>query len=98
MGVPLIEDSGLSTKMVRIEYEWKPPRCDLCKIFGYVRAQCPKKIIVTPTVKKTNDGFQIVANKKKNGKAKSTNGDKFGGQSVKQSVSVQRIKLTNREV
>ncbi|GKA14558.1 putative reverse transcriptase domain-containing protein [Tanacetum coccineum] len=43
-------------------------------------------ITVTPIVEKTNDGFQMVANKKKNGKAKSTNGGKFGGQSVKQSV------------
>nr|GEY56084.1 hypothetical protein [Tanacetum cinerariifolium] len=36
-GVPLIkdEDSCFSIEMVRIEYEWKPPRCDLCKIFGH---------------------------------------------------------------
>ncbi|GJU81813.1 hypothetical protein Tco_1284178, partial [Tanacetum coccineum] len=52
------------------EYEWKPPRCDLCRIFGHDQAQCPKKVsvpptVVTPTVEKTNDGFQTVGKKKK---------------------------------
>ncbi|GJZ26026.1 hypothetical protein Tco_0570279 [Tanacetum coccineum] len=46
---------------------------------------------ITPTVEKTNDGFQIVANKKKNGKAKS----KFGGQSVKQSIRYEPKTATN---
>ncbi|GJV72760.1 glyceraldehyde-3-phosphate dehydrogenase GAPCP1, chloroplastic-like protein [Tanacetum coccineum] len=59
MGVPLIEDSGFSIETIRIEYEWKPPRCDLCKIFGHVHDQCPKKVTVTlPTEEKANDGFQ----------------------------------------
>ncbi|GJV24599.1 hypothetical protein Tco_1377294 [Tanacetum coccineum] len=75
-----------SIETVHSEYEWKPPRCDLCKIFAHVHDQCPKKVTVTPTFEKTNDGFQIVANKKKNGKAKSTNGDKFGGQSKIQPI------------
>ncbi|GKC35484.1 zinc knuckle CX2CX4HX4C containing protein [Tanacetum coccineum] len=88
MGVSLIEDEGFSIEMVRVEYEWKPPRCDLCKIFGHVNDQCPKKVTVTPNVEKTNDGFQMVANKKKNGKAKSISSGKFGGQSVKQSSRV----------
>ncbi|GJR65603.1 zinc knuckle CX2CX4HX4C containing protein [Tanacetum coccineum] len=76
MGVLLIKDLGFSIETVRIEYEWKPPQCYLCKIFGHVHDQCPKKVTVTPIVEKTNDGFQMVANKKKNGKAKSTNGGK----------------------
>nr|GFC16481.1 zinc knuckle CX2CX4HX4C [Tanacetum cinerariifolium] len=91
MGVPLVEDEGFLIEMVRTEYEWKPPQCDLCKIFGHVNDQCPKKVMVTPIVEKTNDGFQMVANKKKNGKAKSTNGGKFVGQSVKQSVSEEEV-------
>ncbi|GJZ59297.1 zinc knuckle CX2CX4HX4C containing protein [Tanacetum coccineum] len=95
MGVPLIEDSGFSIETVRIEYEWKPPHCDLFKIFSHVHDQCPKKATVTPIVEKTNDGFQIVANKKKYGKAKSTNGGKFGGQSVKQSVRYELKAATN---
>nr|GEW99978.1 putative reverse transcriptase domain-containing protein [Tanacetum cinerariifolium] len=95
MGVPLVEDEGFLIEMVRTEYEWKLPQCDLFKIFGHVNDQCPKKVMVTPIVEKTNDGFQMVANKKKNGKAKSTNGGKFVGQSVKQSVRYEPKAATN---
>ncbi|GKE94263.1 hypothetical protein Tco_1579118 [Tanacetum coccineum] len=86
IGVPLIEDSVFSIEMVRIEYKWKPPRCDLCKIFGHVHDQCPKKITVTPVVEKSNDGFQTVVNQKKKGKSRSNNGGRVSGQSVKPSV------------
>ncbi|GJV92489.1 hypothetical protein Tco_1540302 [Tanacetum coccineum] len=70
-------------------------RCDLCKIFGHVHDHCPKKVasphivttfnVVTPIVKKTNNGFQTVGKKKKRkGKSKSTNGGQLAGPSVKQ--------------
>ncbi|GJW02765.1 hypothetical protein Tco_1561621 [Tanacetum coccineum] len=74
MGVPLIDGLGFSKETVRIEYEWKPPRCDLCKIFGHVHDQCPKNITITPIVEESNDGFQTVVNKRKNGKTGSNNG------------------------
>ncbi|GJT38631.1 hypothetical protein Tco_0938496 [Tanacetum coccineum] len=58
-----------------IEYEWRPPRCDTCKIFGHVHDYCPKKVasppivatfnVVTPNAEKTNDGFQTVGKTKK---------------------------------
>ncbi|GJX36539.1 hypothetical protein Tco_0248096 [Tanacetum coccineum] len=58
------------------------------RIFSHDQAQCPKKVSVpptvithmvgTPTVEKTNDGFQTVGKKKKKGKTKSTNGGQFG--------------------
>ncbi|GJS49188.1 hypothetical protein Tco_0599309 [Tanacetum coccineum] len=91
MGGPLIEGTGFTIETVTIEYEWKPPRCDLCKIFGHVPDHCPKKvssppIIDTPIVKKTNDGFQMVRKKRKKGKSKFTNGGPVGGYSVKQNV------------
>ncbi|GJW33447.1 zinc knuckle CX2CX4HX4C containing protein [Tanacetum coccineum] len=84
IGVPLIEGSGFTIETISIEYEWKPPRCDLCKIFGHVHDHCPKKVSIppsivtsnfaTPPVEKSNDGFQTVGKKKKKGKSKSTNG------------------------
>ncbi|GJZ50939.1 zinc knuckle CX2CX4HX4C containing protein [Tanacetum coccineum] len=43
MGVPLIEGTGFIIETATIEYEWKPPRCDLCKIFGHVHDHCPRK-------------------------------------------------------
>ncbi|GJX49950.1 hypothetical protein Tco_0276795 [Tanacetum coccineum] len=37
-------------------YEWKPPRCACCKVFGHVHEECPKNISagVTKTLKKTS--------------------------------------------
>ncbi|GJZ75620.1 hypothetical protein Tco_0640085, partial [Tanacetum coccineum] len=80
-----------------VEYEWRPPRCDICKIFGHVHDNCPKKVtspliittstVFTPTVEKSNDGFQTMVKKKKRKcKSKSTNGGQFAGPSVKQTV------------
>ncbi|GKG51805.1 hypothetical protein Tco_0544443, partial [Tanacetum coccineum] len=63
-------DTGFIIETVTIEYEWKPPRYDLCKIFGQVLDYCPKKVLIpitvvspnvtTLTVEMTNDGFQTV--------------------------------------
>ncbi|GKF39073.1 hypothetical protein Tco_0119134, partial [Tanacetum coccineum] len=60
---------------IRVEYECRPPRCDLCKIFGHVHDDCPKRVVshpivttsnvITPTIEKSNDGFQTVGKKKK---------------------------------
>ncbi|GJU14098.1 hypothetical protein Tco_1136494 [Tanacetum coccineum] len=33
---------GFYTCIVRVEYEWKPPRCACCKVFGHVQEECPK--------------------------------------------------------
>nr|GEX86023.1 hypothetical protein [Tanacetum cinerariifolium] len=45
--------------MVRVEYEWKPLRCDSCKIFGHTCDQCPKKVVVsTHNVEMEANGFQ----------------------------------------
>ncbi|GJU23249.1 hypothetical protein Tco_1156591 [Tanacetum coccineum] len=91
----MCKDSDDFTKeTIRVEYEWRPPRCDKCKIFGHVHDHCPKKVVivttstvVAPTIKKSNDGFQTVGKKKKRkGKSKSTNGGQFTGPSVKQTV------------
>nr|GFA03091.1 zinc knuckle CX2CX4HX4C [Tanacetum cinerariifolium] len=97
IGIPSLYGDGFTKETIRIEYEWRPPRCDLCKLFGHVHDHCSKKVVsppilttsnvVTPTVEKTNDGFQTVGkNKKMKGKSKSTNGGQFAGPSVKQNV------------
>nr|GEW86836.1 hypothetical protein [Tanacetum cinerariifolium] len=86
-----------SRETIRVEYEWRPPRCDVCKIFGHVYDHCPKKVVsppivttsnvAAPTVEKSNDGFQTMGKKKKRKyKSKSTNGGQFAGPSVKQTV------------
>ncbi|GKB14373.1 zinc knuckle CX2CX4HX4C containing protein, partial [Tanacetum coccineum] len=105
MGVPLIEGMGFTIETVTIEYEWKPPRCDQCKIFGHVQDHCPKKVLITPsvvtsnvatpTIEKTNYGFQTVGKKKKKDKSKSTNGGQFGGHMVKQTVRYEPKAITS---
>ncbi|GJS34723.1 retrovirus-related pol polyprotein from transposon TNT 1-94 [Tanacetum coccineum] len=37
-----ITREGHYTCNVRVEYEWKPPRCSSCKIFGHIHKECPK--------------------------------------------------------
>ncbi|GJV03218.1 hypothetical protein Tco_1336787 [Tanacetum coccineum] len=35
---------GFYTCNIRVEYEWKHPRCAYYKMFGHVQDECPKKI------------------------------------------------------
>ena len=64
--IPLLDGSGVTIEKIRVEYEWKPPRCDKCMIFGHTLTDCPKVVIppVQPA-KPVNDGFNTVNNKKK---------------------------------
>ncbi|GKD50630.1 hypothetical protein Tco_1279606 [Tanacetum coccineum] len=103
IGKPIMLDSYTSSmckdswETIRVDYEWRPPKCDECKIFGHVHDHCLTMVVsphvvttsnvVAPTVEKTNDGFQTVGKKnKRKGKSKSTNGGQFTGHSVKQIV------------
>ncbi|GKE95105.1 hypothetical protein Tco_1579960, partial [Tanacetum coccineum] len=96
IGIPSLTRDDFTKETIRVEYEWRPPKCDECKIFGHVHDHYPKKMVippivttnvVTPTVDKSNDGFQTVGKKKKRkGKSKSTNGCQFTGSSVKQTI------------
>ncbi|GJV63167.1 zinc knuckle CX2CX4HX4C containing protein [Tanacetum coccineum] len=106
IGVPSLNGDDFTKETIRVEYEWRPPRCDICKIFGHVHDHCPKKVVsppiattsnvVTPTVEKANDDFQTVGKKKKKkGKSKSTNGSQFVGPSTKQNVRYEPKASTN---
>ncbi|GKE05329.1 zinc knuckle CX2CX4HX4C containing protein [Tanacetum coccineum] len=68
IGVPSLTRDDFTKETIRVEYERRPPRCDLCKIFGHVHNHCPKKVAshpivatsyVTPTVVKINDGPSV---------------------------------------
>ncbi|GJV46691.1 nucleotide-diphospho-sugar transferase [Tanacetum coccineum] len=39
---PKITREGHYTCNVRVEYEWKPPRCSSYKVFGHIHEECPK--------------------------------------------------------
>nr|GEU92357.1 zinc knuckle CX2CX4HX4C [Tanacetum cinerariifolium] len=67
IGVPSLMGDDFTRETIHVEYEWRPPKCDVCKIFGHLHDHCPKKEasplivstldVVTPTVEKTNDGY-----------------------------------------
>ncbi|GKE46065.1 zinc knuckle CX2CX4HX4C containing protein, partial [Tanacetum coccineum] len=75
IGIPSLSEDDFTKETIRVKYEWRPPRCDTCKIFGHVHDYCPKKVVsppivatsnvVTPNAEKTNDGFQMVGKTKK---------------------------------
>ncbi|GJS60624.1 retrotransposon protein, putative, ty1-copia subclass [Tanacetum coccineum] len=44
VAMPKIMREGHYTCTVRVEYEWKPPRCSCCKVFGHTQEECPKNI------------------------------------------------------
>ncbi|XP_071695012.1 uncharacterized protein [Rutidosis leptorrhynchoides] len=77
---PSIDGKKKITGVITIEYEWKPPRCLCCKVFGNNDAQCPKNIPVVPVTKQTiaEDGFHLVTKKKGQGATKdvATGGNK----------------------
>ncbi|GKA36039.1 retrotransposon protein, putative, ty1-copia subclass [Tanacetum coccineum] len=54
VAMPKITREGHYTCNVRVEYEWKPPRCSSCKVFGHIHEECPKNTGVgeKKTVKK----------------------------------------------
>nr|GEY38430.1 zinc knuckle CX2CX4HX4C [Tanacetum cinerariifolium] len=43
--MPKLVGEGFFMCTIRVEYEWKPPRCLSFKVFGHVLDECPKKII-----------------------------------------------------
>ncbi|GJZ69257.1 hypothetical protein Tco_0632807 [Tanacetum coccineum] len=54
--MPKITKEGYYTCNIRVEYEWKPPRCACCKVFCHVQEECPKNIGTgeTKNLKKTS--------------------------------------------
>ncbi|GJX55141.1 beta-caryophyllene synthase [Tanacetum coccineum] len=51
VAMPKITREGHYTCNVCVEYEWKPPMCSSCKVFGHIHEECPKN--TGPGKKKT---------------------------------------------
>ncbi|GKC23513.1 hypothetical protein Tco_1025663 [Tanacetum coccineum] len=49
VAMPKIAREGFYTCNIRVEYEWKPPRCARCKVFGHFQKECHKNIGVGET-------------------------------------------------
>ncbi|GJW18323.1 hypothetical protein Tco_0025759 [Tanacetum coccineum] len=57
VAMPKLVGEGFYTCTICVEYEWKPPRCWSCNVFGHVLNECPKKI-VSNVVKNLNNPRQ----------------------------------------
>ncbi|XP_071726552.1 uncharacterized protein [Rutidosis leptorrhynchoides] len=75
VATPNINGSGNTIDEVRIEYDWKPPRCSCCKVFGHNDSQCPKVVVVETAQEVQPDtyGFVRVNHKKNVGLSKNNN-------------------------
>ncbi|GKB19987.1 putative reverse transcriptase domain-containing protein [Tanacetum coccineum] len=72
MAVPIEDGAGHTLERIKLEYEWKPPLCLECHVFGHDSNSCPKKAheAVKPSSNsgletKQQDGFTTVTHKKK---------------------------------
>ncbi|GKE06541.1 hypothetical protein Tco_1398559 [Tanacetum coccineum] len=56
------DGTGYTSKVIRVEYEWKPPHCLECKLFGHNSYKYPKQVSVVDPIIDTsaNDGFTEV--------------------------------------
>ncbi|GJX60328.1 hypothetical protein Tco_0291718 [Tanacetum coccineum] len=90
MAVPNIDDEVVSHTLekIKVEYEWKPPHCLECHVFGHAADQCPKQVHEKPkpTVETSDDGFTTIVNKRSRGKGvanpQRTNKGSFSGVKV----------------
>lgn len=47
VATPCLDRGGKFTKDVAsIEYEWKPPKCTECRVFGHLDASCPLNVSI----------------------------------------------------
>nr|GEV69561.1 hypothetical protein [Tanacetum cinerariifolium] len=52
IGILSLSGDDFTKETIRVEYEWRPPMCDVCKIFGHVHDHCPKKVVTPNALKK----------------------------------------------
>ncbi|XP_022040603.1 uncharacterized protein LOC110943155 [Helianthus annuus] len=42
VAIPKMDEEGFVMERVRVEYEWKPLRCETCCLFGHTMSSCPR--------------------------------------------------------
>ncbi|GJV91874.1 zinc knuckle CX2CX4HX4C containing protein [Tanacetum coccineum] len=65
VAIPFSDKPGHYLEMLDVEYEWQPPRCDVCKTFDQNGEQCPKRSCEPKHTPNVEDGFVQVTQKKK---------------------------------
>ncbi|GJZ76381.1 putative reverse transcriptase domain, reverse transcriptase zinc-binding domain protein [Tanacetum coccineum] len=72
MAVSNEDGEGYTREVISVEYEWKPPYCRDCKVFGHSHDTCPKNVSISDPNATTkadhSDGFTEVKRKKNKGR------------------------------
>lgn len=56
VAIPKLDVMGYTKCDIKVKYEWKPPRCAFCKVFGHVDCGCTKKLMkFVPNKKKVDE-------------------------------------------
>ncbi|GKA89536.1 hypothetical protein Tco_0811348 [Tanacetum coccineum] len=81
MVVPNVDGEGHTKKIMPLEFEWKPPQCYECHVFGHSISSCRKRVVVNNAEKivKNDDSFIVVTHKKNKGKKVTNNNDANNG-------------------
>ncbi|GJW36779.1 reverse transcriptase domain-containing protein [Tanacetum coccineum] len=67
MAVPNEDETDYTREVISVEYEWQPPRCVDCKIFGHSSDSCPmivREPVPFVSTDTKNNGFTDVKRKK----------------------------------
>ncbi|GJW40603.1 putative ribonuclease H-like domain-containing protein, partial [Tanacetum coccineum] len=74
MVVPIVDGKGHTMEKMNVEYEWQPPRCSDCLVFGHAIDQCPKRVKEPVIVDNPaqSDGFTMNPKNAKAGTSKQT--------------------------
>lgn len=64
VAIPFSDGSGHSMETLEVEYEWQPPRCNVCKTFDHDDKQCPKRKCEPKHTSADEEGFVQVMRKK----------------------------------
>ncbi|GJS32607.1 uncharacterized protein Tco_0530989 [Tanacetum coccineum] len=95
MAMPVVNGTCHTKVSIRVEYEWKPPMCRECHVFGHSDAHFSKRpkpssdkgtVDVTDVVQQ--DGFTLVTKKKKKAKAMENNPRQFKGVRINKAKTV----------
>ncbi|GJX04521.1 hypothetical protein Tco_0190437 [Tanacetum coccineum] len=81
MVVPNVDGEGHTKQIMSLKFEWKPPQCCECHVFGHSISSCPKCVVVNNAKKivENDDSFTVVTYKKNKGKKVTNNNDANNG-------------------
>ncbi|KAJ0467100.1 hypothetical protein HanIR_Chr14g0681541 [Helianthus annuus] len=102
MAIPDLDGNNYVTVTIRVEYEWEPPRCAHCCVFGHDSGECPTRIGTTSRPTVDEDGFTDVPVKKsakKNGFQVNNQKPKFEYRPVdrkKKAVAPQQVSTSHK--